>query len=82
MIRIAGTVNLSVDNSCLALFNYISTLIVAFLMKATRFGLSLIEKATDIYNIKINDSFLSIFILAIFLWYINVYCCKIYRRVK
>lgn len=50
----------------MTLFNYIGTLIVAFLIKATRFGPSLIEKATDIYNIKINDSFLSIFILAIF----------------
>ena len=105
MIGIAGTVNLSIDNSYLGAFlfslglitivlhtlylftgligtvsikaewsallviifgNYIGTLIVAELMRLTRFSSNLIEKATNIYNIKMNDSFLSIFILAIF----------------
>lgn len=105
MIGIAGTVNLSIDNSYLGAFlfslgliaivlhtlylftgrvgtvsikaewsallviifgNYIGTLIVAGLMRFTRFSSNLIEKATNIYNIKMNDSLLSIFILAIF----------------
>lgn len=105
MIGIAGTVNLSVDNSYLGAFlfslglitivvhglflftgkvgvvslktewpmllvtiigNYLGTLVVATLIKFTRFAPSLIEKATNIYNIKMDDSFLSIFILAIF----------------
>lgn len=105
MIGIAGTVNLSVDNSYLGAFlfslglitivlhtlylftgrvgtvsikaewsallvtilgNYIGTLIIAGLMRLTRFSPNLIEKATNIYNIKMDDSFLSIFILAIF----------------
>ena len=102
MIGIAGTVNLSVDNSYLGAFlfslglitivvhglflftgkvgvvslktewpmllvtiigNYLGTLVVATLIKFTRFAPSLIEKATNIYNIKMDDSFLSIFIL-------------------
>lgn len=105
MIGIAGTVNLSIDNSYLGAFlfslglitivlhtlylftgrigtvsvkaewsallviifgNYIGTLIVAELIRFTRFSSNLIEKATNIYNIKMNDSLLSIFILAIF----------------
>ena len=105
MIGIAGTVNLSVDNSYLGAFlfslglitivvhglflftgkvgvvslktewsmllvtiigNYLGTLVVATLIKFTRFAPSLIEKATNIYNTKINDDYLSIFILAIF----------------
>lgn len=105
MIGIAGTVNLSVDNSYLGAFlfslglitivlhtlylftgrvgtvsikaewsallvtilgNYIGTLIVVGLIRLTRFSPNLIEKATNIYNIKMDDSFLSIFILAIF----------------
>ena len=105
MIGIAGTVNLSVNNSYLGAFlfslglitivvhglflftgkvgvvslktewsmllvtiigNYLGTLVVATLIKFTRFAPSLIEKATNIYNTKINDDYLSIFILAIF----------------
>ena len=46
--------------------NYLGTLFASFLIKYTRLYNNIYEKALNIYNIKIEDTYLSIFILAFF----------------
>lgn len=46
--------------------NYIGTYIVAILLKLTRYGDQLSHKASIIWDNKLNDSYFSLFILAIF----------------
>ena len=55
--------------------NLVGTFLTSFLLKNTRVYNNIIERCTSVANVKINDSLLSLFILAIFLRNYDVYCC-------
>ena len=59
--------------------NFIGALLVGYLLRATRLGVSLMENVTAVAETKINDGFWSIFILGIFcniMIYLAVYGFK------
>ncbi len=61
--------------------NFIGTLVVGNVMRLTRFS-SYIEKAQNLVNIKLNDSLLSIFILAVFCGVIMYIAVNNYKKQK
>lgn len=63
-----GVMNLKMDKRYIPIFiigNYLGTLLVSIFIKLSRYNSGLIEKAKSLSQIKINDSILSLFFLAV-----------------